>query len=162
MRWLPSGIFKHASSVSGGLKRWRQLKQDRPEFGSQPRCRAEQPGHWLGRVAQSTYVGQIPAGLDRHDKVVRDKTRPLPAAPGPHCAAGEIAYGPGETGILFYVKSSLTGDESDYVLDYKRRNPDFPHETTGDQFFGEEQLEAYRALGFHIMANVPTERRRSR
>lgn len=40
------------------------------------------------------------------------------------------------------------------MLDYKRRNPDFPHETTGDQFFGEEQLEAYRALGFHIMANV--------
>jgi hypothetical protein len=24
------------------------------------------------------------------------------------------------------------------VLDYKGRNPDFPHETTGDQFFGEE------------------------
>ncbi len=71
-----------------------------------------------------------------------------------HCAAGEIAYGPDETGVLFYVKASLTGDESDYVLDYKRRNPDFPHETTGDQFFGEEQLEVYRALGFHIMQRV--------
>lgn len=92
--------------------------------------------------------------VDKALEPPNDKTRPLPAAPGPHCAAGEIAYGPGETGILFYVKSSLTGDESDYVLDYKRRNPDFPHETTGDQFFGEEQLEAYRALGFHIMANV--------
>jgi hypothetical protein len=83
-----------------------------------------------------------------------EKAEPLPAAPGPHCAAGEIAYGPGETGILFYVKASLTGDESDYVLDYKRRNPDFPHETTGDQFFDEEQLEVYRALGFHIMSTV--------
>ena len=27
----------------------------------------------------------------------------------------------------------------------------FRHETTGDQFFGEEQFEAYRALGFHIV-----------
>jgi hypothetical protein len=78
----------------------------------------------------------------------------IPAATGPHCAAGEIQYGPGQSGILFYVKASLTGDESDYVLNYRRRNPDFPHETTSDQFFGEEQLETYRALGFHIVKNA--------
>ena len=54
-----------------GLQRRRQLEQDRPEFGPQPRRRAEQPGHRLGRVAQPTHVGQIPAGLDRHDEVVR-------------------------------------------------------------------------------------------
>jgi hypothetical protein len=83
-----------------------------------------------------------------------DAQNSIPSNPGPHCAAGEITYGSGETGILFYVKASLTGDESDYVLDYKSHNPDFPHETTGDQFFGEDQLEAYRALGFHIMSNV--------
>ncbi|WP_198017147.1 patatin-like phospholipase family protein [Methylocapsa acidiphila] len=80
----------------------------------------------------------------------------IPSAPGPHWAAGEIQYGPdangvAQTGVLIYVKASLSGDESDYILDYKRLNPSFPHETTGDQFFGEEQLEAYRALGFHIM-----------
>jgi hypothetical protein len=79
---------------------------------------------------------------------------PLQPVAGPHCAATEIQYGPNKRGILFYVKASLTGDESDYVLDYKRRNPDFPHETTGDQFFGEEQLEAYRALGFHIVMSA--------
>jgi hypothetical protein len=85
-----------------------------------------------------------------------DDNNAMPQAPGPHCAAGEIDYGPDhdKKGILFYIKSSLTGDESDYVLDYKKRNPDFPHETTGDQFFGEEQLEAYRALGFHIVSTV--------
>jgi hypothetical protein len=83
-----------------------------------------------------------------------EKAGAMPATAGPHCAVGEIAYGPDETGILLYVKASLTGDESDYVLDYKRRNPDFPHETTGDQFFDEEQLEVYRALGFHIVSNV--------
>jgi hypothetical protein len=76
---------------------------------------------------------------------------PVPCSPGPHCAAGEINYGRDEKGILLYFKSSLSGDEDDYLLDYKRRHPAFPHETTGDQFFGEEQFEAYRALGFHIV-----------
>jgi hypothetical protein len=37
------------------------------------------------------------------------------------------------------------------VRDYARRNASFPHETTGNQFFNEEQFEVYRALGFHMM-----------
>ena len=89
------------------------------------------------------------------DKAKTDGS-PVPSAPGPHCAAGRINYGGKETGILLYVKASLSGDESDYLLDYKRRHGAFPHETTGDQFFGEEQLEAYRALGFHIVQGVLT------
>ena len=44
-----------------------------------------------------------------------------------------------------------TGDEKDYILDYKRRFSTFPHETTGDQFFSEEQFEMYRALGFRMV-----------
>jgi hypothetical protein len=79
-----------------------------------------------------------------------DVEMPPPWKMGPHCAIGRIFYDTGDEGILVYVKSSLTGDEKDYVLDYKRRNPSFPHETTGDQFFSEQQFEAYRALGFHI------------
>lgn len=71
------------------------------------------------------------------------------APKGPHCAVGEIEYPGGQKGVLFYIKSSLTGDENDGIIDYKRRYPDFPHETTADQLFTEEQLEVYRALGFH-------------
>jgi hypothetical protein len=74
-----------------------------------------------------------------------------PCRPGPHCAVGTIQYQEGAEGILVYFKASVTGDEKDYVLDYKRRNPSFPHETTGDQFFSEEQFEMYRALGFHMV-----------
>jgi hypothetical protein len=33
---------------------------------------------------------------------------------------------------------------------YWRRNVDFPNQTTADQFFDEEQLEAYRELGMAI------------
>ena len=59
-----------------------------------------------------------------------------------------------EEGILLYVKASVTGDEADYVLDYERRYPNFPHESTADLFFSEEQMEAYRALGFHAMSRA--------
>lgn len=74
---------------------------------------------------------------------------PHKAPHGPHAALGTIQYPNNRTGILLYIKSSMTGDENDYVVDYKRRNPDFPHETTADQFFSEEQFEVYRTLGFH-------------
>lgn len=73
-----------------------------------------------------------------------------PRPTGPHVAIGRIDYGEGIEGTLIYIKASLSGDENDYVRDYVRRNPTFPHETTGDQFFSEEQFEVYRALGFHI------------
>ena len=43
----------------------------------------------------------------------------------------------------------MAGDENDYVFHYKRRYSRFPHETTVDQMFSEEQFEAYRALGYH-------------
>ena len=69
---------------------------------------------------------------------------------GPHMTIGTIDYGGGETGYLVYLKSSLTGDENDYVRDYARRYDRFPHESTSDQFFSEEQFEVYRALGFHM------------
>ncbi len=103
---------------------------------------------------------------------IRDRTRTLmarnadkkasPASPGGqgeqgdlprdhvHVAIGTIDYGGDDKGYLVYIKSSLTGDENDYIRDYARRNHRFPHETTGDQFFSEEQFEVYRALGFHM------------
>jgi predicted acylesterase/phospholipase RssA len=70
-----------------------------------------------------------------------------------HAAIGAIAYpdrdGTPQRGVIIYIKSSMTGEENDYICDYARRHRNFPHETTGDQFFSEEQFEAYRALGFH-------------
>jgi predicted acylesterase/phospholipase RssA len=67
-----------------------------------------------------------------------------------HVAIGIIDYGGDDRGYLVYIKSSLSSDENDYIRDYARRNETFPHETTGDQFFSEEQFEVYRALGFHM------------
>jgi hypothetical protein len=78
-----------------------------------------------------------------------DEDGDCPKLKGPHCAIGEISYPSGRKGILVYIKSSLTGDENDYVFHYRKRYSDFPHETTIDQMFSEEQFEAYRALGYH-------------
>jgi hypothetical protein len=41
----------------------------------------------------------------------------------------------------------MTGHEDTSVLQYKSSHPTFPHETTGDQFYGEDQFESYRHLG---------------
>lgn len=68
-----------------------------------------------------------------------------------HAAIGKIDYGAEEKGVIMYIKASITGDENDNVLSYKARNPSFPHETTSDQFFSEEQFEVYRALGNHAL-----------
>jgi hypothetical protein len=40
------------------------------------------------------------------------------------------------------------------VRSYAASHPTFPHEPTGDQWFSESQLEAYRALGAHIFERV--------
>jgi hypothetical protein len=67
-----------------------------------------------------------------------------------HWALGTIRYSDDQTGHLVYIKSSVSGDEPEDVSEYRSRNPTFPHESTANQFFGEDQFEAYRALGFHI------------
>lgn len=68
-----------------------------------------------------------------------------------HAAIGRIDYGRGACGWLIYIKSSLTGREDASVLKYRAVQKDFPHHSTGDQFFDEEQFESYRALGYHMV-----------
>lgn len=56
---------------------------------------------------------------------------------------------PEGVGLLLYIKLSVTGNESELIKRYRINNPDFPHQTTLDQFFNQEQFEAYRQLGVH-------------
>jgi hypothetical protein len=74
-----------------------------------------------------------------------------------HWAFGTITYPPNENnehvqekGYLLYLKSSYTGDEDEVIKEYRHRNRTFPHQSTADQFFDENQFECYRALGQHI------------
>jgi hypothetical protein len=67
-----------------------------------------------------------------------------------HAALATVDHGGGTMGWLVYVKATLMGDESEDVAHYHRAHPEFPHETTVDQFFDEAQWESYRCLGSHI------------
>jgi hypothetical protein len=75
-----------------------------------------------------------------------------------HCAIGTIHYEQFDSsltpGTLLYIKSALTGDEPTDVLRYGSLNPEFPHQSTADQFFSESQFESYRALGYHVGREV--------
>lgn len=101
------------------------------------------------RIAEAARAASQAIGTADETKVRRQS--------GPHVAVGRIIYrqkqdgvGADVHGVLIYIKSSMTGDENDNLRSYKRRFGDFPHETTLDQFFSEEQFEVYRALGFHM------------
>ena len=69
-------------------------------------------------------------------------------------AVGTIDYGGGEQGTLIYLKASMTGTEDTAVLQYKSSHAAFPHETTGDQFYGEDQFETYRQLGQSVASDA--------
>jgi hypothetical protein len=75
-----------------------------------------------------------------------------------HGALGRIRYsavdGPVADGVLIYLKTTLSGDEPVDVMNYAVAHPDFPHETTANQWFGESQFESYRMLGLHTVESV--------
>jgi hypothetical protein len=67
-----------------------------------------------------------------------------------HAAFCRILYPDGAIGLLLYMKLSVTGNEPELIRRYRILHPDFPHQSTLDQFFDEEQFEAYRQLGVHV------------
>jgi hypothetical protein len=64
-----------------------------------------------------------------------------------HCVKGTIHYPNDKNGVLFYIKTTMTGKEPEDLLAYRRSSPSFPDETTANQFFNEDQFESYRKLG---------------
>lgn len=65
----------------------------------------------------------------------------LPEMPGKRPA--QLA----KRGVLIYIKSTMVAGLTFATDGYKAANPDFPHQSTADQFFDPDQFEAYRDLG---------------
>ncbi len=61
---------------------------------------------------------------------------------------GDILYPDSSKGRLIYLKTTFFKKLSADIYGYKMAHPEFPDESTGDQFFDEKQFEAYRELGF--------------
>ena len=83
-----------------------------------------------------------------------------PGAAGPraHHAVGVIQYSavhPGAPdGVLVYIKATLTGDEPVDVTNHARAHPQFPHDSTANQWFDDARFESYRMLGVHSVLSV--------
>jgi len=60
-------------------------------------------------------------------------------------------------GKLIYIKTTMTRQQSADIFSYRKNHPEFPHESTGDQFFDEKQFEAYRELGYQLTWNMMEE-----
>lgn len=77
---------------------------------------------------------------------------------GSYFAVGKIKYsnvdGPETDGYVLYIKPSFYGREPRDVFEYAKNNPDFPHQSTADQFFNESQFESYRALGVYVFEQL--------
>lgn len=84
--------------------------------------------------------------------------RKEPPEEGPYWAVADIHYPSSSVpGTLIYLKPGYQGIEPVSVRSYASANPAFPHESTADQWFGESQFEAYRALGKHIIETIDGE-----
>ena len=78
---------------------------------------------------------------------------------GKYCAIGRIRYtcvdgDKCQDGHLLYIKPAVYLDEPKDIYNYAKRNNDFPHETTANQFFTESQFESYRMLGSHVIDDI--------
>ena len=119
-------------------------------------CDAEADGDYVfGGLGTAIRNCRIDMGID----IEMDITEIAPTEAGKpskrHCAVGTIHYErvdpDAPAGTIVYFKSSLTCDESTDIKNYKKGHPEFPHESTADQWFTESQFESYRALGYHVV-----------
>ena len=74
-----------------------------------------------------------------------------------HYMVAQVEYpdelGP-QTGVLIYIKASLTGDEPVELKHAAQKWAGFPHSSTIDQFYDAGQFESYRLLGRHMLDGV--------
>ncbi len=72
-------------------------------------------------------------------------------------AVADITYADDSPAKLIYLTTALCQGLRLRLLGYKGANPDFPDQPTADQFFDEEQFEAYRELGYFIASAAARE-----
>ena len=58
------------------------------------------------------------------------------------------------TGHLIYLKSAVCAGLPEEIYGYLRKNDSFPDESTSNQFFGDQQFEAYRELGYRLAERI--------
>jgi len=111
------------------------------------------PARSFGGLLKLTQFAKIDLGL-RIEPDLTDLRMDRDGNGLAHFGLSRVDYAGGAHGLLLYIKSSLTGNESEFLRKYRAENPDFPHQSTANQFFSETQFEAYRSLGEHIAEDL--------
>jgi hypothetical protein len=118
------------------------------DAGCDPACTFEDLGNAVRKIS-------VDLKVTVSFRVLTICPRKDPPIEGPCCAIGTIRYPESEVpGLLLYIKPAFGGTEPASVRSYAAINPAFPHEPTTDQWFGESQFEAYRALGEYIIRTI--------
>jgi hypothetical protein len=119
------------------------------DAGSDPKCTLEDLGNAVRKIWIDLGVG---VEFERIDVAARRE----PPADGVYCALGRIRYPEdgAREGLLVYVKPGFHGSEPPDIRSYAALHQAFPHESTGDQWFSESQMESYRGLGSHILETM--------
>ena len=127
------------------------------------------PNHQLADLANVIRTARIHEGIEIRQldasTIAELDIRPLALNEHRFCnrnyLIAQIVYpdtdhaGEHETGVLIYLKASLTGkDEPVDLLEQRVRIPVFHAVNTTDQFYTAQEFECYRQLGFHIAGKV--------
>ena len=72
-------------------------------------------------------------------------------------AVADITYADKTCGTLIYLKAAVIETMDLELLGYKGKTPDFPNESTLDQFYSEEKFEVHRAVGFFLTDQMLSE-----
>jgi Patatin-like phospholipase len=122
-------------------------------------CDPEMKFEDLGNAVRKSYID---FGVNIDFRRIEIEARQNPPVAGARFGLATISYprSPRDTamprtGWLLYIKPTYyCSTEGVDVRGYASDHPSFPHESTTDQWFSESQLEAYRALGAHIMEHI--------
>jgi hypothetical protein len=133
-----------------------------------PRCDLNDLGGSIRKIRADLGIPiDFPGGISIYPRTAE----PTTLARGLYWAVGRIRYSlvdpppvddpaRGEAareardGWLLYLKAAYYGSEPPDIYEYARANPQFPHESTVDQFFTESQFESYRMLGLHAILRL--------
>ncbi len=93
-----------------------------------------------------TVGGTAESGADRAGGAYQNQAH----APFARAALARISYRDRARpdSLLVYLKPTICGDEPVDIFNYRMAHPDFPQQTTADQFFDDAQWESYRKLGW--------------
>ena len=97
----------------------------------------------LDRIIPRMRTGTHPAGIELAERGYLRAT---------------IVYPDRPPGTLFILKTTMIPNLNVSLNGYKRAHPSFPDQSTVDQFFDEEQFEAYRGLGYEVAGTMSTDK----